>query len=72
MATKHPSDGRTVPGVDPGLQQKIDPDYDVRQEGSVPLDSVSVKADSGRSWWPVIWAVVTIVMIVITAILLFG
>lgn len=61
-----------VPGVHPRMKQRVDPDYRTQQDGSVPLDTVSVRQNEERGVWPVIWAVVTIVAIAISVYLLFG
>jgi len=61
-----------VPGVRTDLRKSIDPEYDPRDGDSRPFDSVSVKQDEERRVWPVIWAVTTIVMVIIAVYLIFA
>lgn len=59
------------PGLNPDLRQHVDRTYSDSQHGSDPMATVSVKK-SGPAVWPLIWAVVTIAMIVLTLWLVFG
>lgn len=61
-----------VPGVDPRLTERRDPDYRESQDGSVPLDTVSVTPEQERSVWPMIWAATVIVAVLVTLYLVFG
>lgn len=61
-----------LPGVDPRMTQNRDPDYREDQDGSTPLDTVSVPTRQEREVWPVIWAVVTIALVLVTLYLIFG
>jgi hypothetical protein len=58
-------------GLNPRLHQGVDREYNETVHGSTPMDSVSVKS-SGPAVWPVIWAVVTIGLILLTLWLIFG
>lgn len=57
--------------LNPSLKQVRDDSYGPDQKGRDPMDSVSVKKDEGAAW-PMIWAVVTIVCVLITIVLLVG
>lgn len=75
MATERPSGqrpGSEVPGVRPDLKKSIDPSYDASQEGSTPLASVSVDQCEERSVWPIVWAVTTIVMVLLAIYFVVG
>lgn len=61
-----------APDVRPDLNREIDPTYDPGQDGSVPLETISVRKDEERRIWPVVWAVTTIVMVLLTLYLIFG
>ncbi|MDD3836771.1 MAG: hypothetical protein WCY15_12445 [Phenylobacterium sp.] len=58
-------------GLNPRLQQGVDSEYSDEVHGSTPMDTVSVK-NSGPAVWPVIWAVVTIGLVLLTLWLIFG
>lgn len=58
-------------GLNPRLQQGVDKEYSETQHGSTPMDTVSVKS-TGPAVWPVIWAVVTIGLVLLTLWLIFG
>lgn len=55
--------------LNPALKQVHDSTYGPDQRGTDPMDSVSVTKDEGRAW-PMIWAVTTIVSIIIAVVLL--
>jgi hypothetical protein len=57
--------------LNPRLHQGVDREYSEAQHGSTPMDSVSVKP-SGPAIWPVIWAIATIGLILLTLWLVFG
>lgn len=57
--------------LNPSLKQVRDESYGPDHEGRDPMDSVSVKKDEGAVW-PMIWAVVTILCVLITIVLLVG
>ncbi|WP_165924826.1 hypothetical protein [Lysobacter sp. N42] len=54
------------------MTQNRDPDYREDQDGSTPLDTVSVPTRQEREVWPVVWAVVTIALVLVTLYLIFG
>jgi hypothetical protein len=54
------------------MRKSIDPSYDASQEGSTPLATVSVKKHEERSVWPIIWAVTTIVMVLLAIYFVVG
>ncbi len=66
-----PSDPAEPETLNPDLKQGHDGDYAEDQHGSTPMDTISVKKN-GAAVWPVIWAVVTIVLVAITLFLIFG
>lgn len=71
MATQPRPEGNDgAPGVNPELRRSIDDSYDASQDGSTASEDVSVPPQGDRSAWPVIWAVVTILMIVLAVYLL--
>lgn len=73
MATQPKPDGTeggASPGMNPELRRSIDGDYDHRQDGSTASEDVSVPPEGDRSAWPMIWAVVTILMILLSIYLL--
>jgi hypothetical protein len=55
--------------LNPALKQGHDPSYGPDQSGADPMDSVSVKKDEGKAW-PMIWAVTTIVCVLIAIALI--
>jgi hypothetical protein len=59
---------RPQPGenqLNPALHREIDASHGTEFKGTDPMDTVSVKdPDEGRSW-PVIWAVVAILCVVL-------
>lgn len=58
------------PMLNPALRPERDPEYGENLSGTDPMETVSVKnPDEGRSW-PMIWAVVTIVCVIIAVALL--
>lgn len=63
-----PHDTEEAP-LNPALKQGRDASYGPDQEGTDPMETVSVKKDEGTAW-PLIWATVTIVCVII-AIFLF-
>ena len=65
------SDKDTAPKVDSRMKSSVDGSYDPAQDGSVPLETVSVKG-SESSAWPIAWAVITILMVLLAIYLLFG
>ncbi|WP_041373108.1 hypothetical protein [Phenylobacterium zucineum] len=66
MGEPVPGDRDTAPaGLNPDLRRTRDESFSDAQHGSEPMASVSVKG--GRpAVWPVIWAVVTIGLILLT------
>jgi hypothetical protein len=75
MATKPTDKNRSddgAPTVNPEIRKSIDRSYDPDLEGSSPLETTSVKVDQERNLWPIIWAVTTIVMVLLTIYLLWG
>ncbi|MCV0416549.1 MAG: hypothetical protein K5831_16930 [Brevundimonas sp.] len=57
--------------LNPELRQGRDGDYAEANNGSTPLDTISVKK-AGPAVWPVIWAVTTIVLVAVTLFLIFA
>lgn len=55
--------------LNPALKKVHDDSYGPDQEGTDPMDTVSVKKDEGAAW-PMIWLIVTIVCILIAIALL--
>ncbi len=69
-STKPPREPSRAP-LNPALKQGVDKTYTPDQDGSDPMKTVSVQKDEGRAW-PMVWAIVTIVSILIAlAIFLF-
>ena len=65
---KTPQDTDNAP-LNPALKQERDASYGPDQSGTDPMETVSVKKDEGTAW-PMIWAVVTIVCVIIAIVLL--
>ncbi len=57
--------------LNPDLKQAADPDYADANNGSTPMETISVKK-AGTAVWPMIWAVTTAVLVAITLFLIFG
>lgn len=55
--------------LNPALKKAHDETYGPDHRGTDPMDSVSVQKDEGTAW-PMIWAVTTIVCVVIAIVLL--
>lgn len=68
--TEPPQDSEGAP-LNPSLKQVRDDSYGPDQEGRDPMDSVSVKKDEGTVW-PVIWAVITILCVLLALVLVFA
>ena len=62
----HPADNAPL---NPALKQVHDATYGPDQSGTDPMDTVSIKKEEGKSW-PMIWAVTTIVCVIIAIVLL--
>lgn len=62
----HAADGAPL---NPALKQVHDASYGPDQSGTDPMASVSVKKNEGTAW-PMIWAVTTIVCVIIAIALL--
>jgi hypothetical protein len=65
------ADGREPDGLNPNLRRGHDSQYAEHQNGSTPLDTISVQKQ-GTAVWPVIWAVVVVALVAITVFLMFG
>jgi hypothetical protein len=55
--------------LNPALKREHDPSYGPDQSGADPMDTVSVKKDEGAAW-PMIWAVTTIVCVIVAIVLI--
>lgn len=55
-------------GLNPALKERRETTHETARESPAPADTTSVKGDSGRLW-PIIWAVVTVVCVVIVILL---
>lgn len=64
-------EGRTGndPGLNPTLKRRTDATHDTTRRTPAPADSASVQREEGR-WWPLVWAAVVIVGVLITIWLL--
>lgn len=70
--TRAPSPGADGDApLNPSLKQVHDRTYGPDQSGTDPMETVSVKKDEGAAW-PMIWAVVTILCVIIAVALLVG
>ncbi len=72
MATVPPSRPDPSPGeapLNPALRPVRDESYGRDQEGTDPMETVSVKKDEG-SYWPAVWAAATIACVIVAIILL--
>ena len=56
---------RPAEGLNPNLRPAVDRAYSESQHGSDPMATISVKK-SGPAVWPIIWAIVTIGLILMT------
>ena len=69
MTTQPPENGANAPtpggGLNPDMRRAVDTDFTDDQHGSEPMDTVSVKP-RGPEVWPWVWAVVTIVLVLMT------
>lgn len=74
MTTQRPNDkdnaAEAGTGINPSLKRAVDTTFSDDQHGSDPMESVSVK-NRGPEVWPIIWAIVAIVLAALTAWLLF-
>lgn len=57
--------------LNPALKRVHDATYGPDQEGTDPMATISVKKEEGAAW-PMIWAVVTLLCILVTIALLLG
>ncbi|WP_157505392.1 hypothetical protein [Geminicoccus roseus] len=55
--------------LNPALKEAKDSTYGADQQGTDPMDTVSVQKDEGTAW-PMIWAVTVIACVIITILLL--
>jgi hypothetical protein len=70
MANRRPEEPVGETPLNPGLHRSIDETHGKQFEGTDPMKTVSVKdVDEGRSW-PLIWAIVAAVCVLITIYLL--
>lgn len=67
----HRNPGPRLTGLNPGLRRDVDESYSEANNGSEPMETVSVKP-GGPAIWPIVWAVVTISLILLTLWLMFG
>lgn len=65
MSNSESTGGGDRPGLNPDLKRSVDSGYSDQMHGSEPLATVSVKK-GGPAVWPIIWAVVTIGLILLT------
>lgn len=54
--------------LNPALKQEVDKTFTPDQDGSTPLETISVKKDEGTAW-PFIWAIVTIVCLLVALVI---
>lgn len=71
MMASDPAPPKADGPLNPRLHQQVDREFADAQHGSEPMESVSVKS-GGPAVWPIIWAVVTIGLILLTLWLVFG
>lgn len=71
MMPSDPAPPKSDGSLNPRLHQEVDKEFADTQHGSAPMETVSVK-NNGPAVWPVIWAVVTLGLIVLTLYLVFG
>jgi hypothetical protein len=64
-----PSPGPDDTPLNPALKQVRDETYGPDHQGVDPMATVSVKKDEG-AYWPIIWAVVTIICVVVAIVLI--
>ena len=66
MSTQQPEAPQPgEPALNPALQKNVDASHGTEFEGTDPMRTVSVQnPDEGRSW-PAIWAIVTIICVVV-------
>lgn len=55
--------------LNPALKRVHDGTYSQDHEGTDPMATVSVKKDEGR-YWPAIWAIATIICVIVAIILI--
>jgi hypothetical protein len=58
------------PGLNPALRQRTEEVHDTRQSTPPPAESASVQHEEGRHW-PMVWAAVTIIGVLIGLWLIF-
>ncbi len=68
--TEPPDGSPRSDGLNPALRKRTDETHDTAHRTPPPADSASVQRAEGRAW-PVVWAVVTIVGIIIALWVLF-
>ncbi len=54
--------------LNPALNKEVDKTFTPDQDGSDPLETISVKKDEGAAW-PLIWAIVTIACVIIALVI---
>lgn len=65
MNSMPPVRDKNDPSINPAMQAQIDKSHGTEFSGTDPMDTVSVKdPDEGRSW-PLVWAVVVVVSILV-------
>ncbi len=57
------------PGLNPGLKSRRDDTYDTQSSSPPPVETTSLQREEGRGW-PIIWAVVVILCIVLAVYIL--
>lgn len=66
-STKPPREASEAP-LNPALTKEVDKTFTPDQDGSDPLETISVKKDEGAAW-PLIWAIVTIACVIIALVI---
>lgn len=69
--TDDPKMPKPNPGLNPALKSRHETTHDTTVSSRAPAETASVQREEGR-FWPAIWAVVTIVGVLILLWLVFG
>ena len=64
-------DKQSREGLNTALKSEVETRYDSETSSAAPIETTSVQREEGRSW-PVIWAVVVILSVLLALWLMFG
>lgn len=59
------------PGLNPALKSRRDDTHDTAHRSPPPVETTSMQREEGRGW-PIVWAVVVLLCLLVALYILFG